>query len=956
MKPLLRSPYSGISVALTSLVVIMVLVGAYSSVTRVYRYSSSISSSIKWEVEVATPPPKQFYEKADKSTLMELTEIASRNVALAYEKLRKSGIVKDALVAQAINIQLVTGNYTYVSTSEALPLQPSVQQGISFLVIGGINTSGCLTLPPPINQGRNYTNVSVFGIPCKVANRNQIQRIYDLLTYGSSIEITQISLHATSTTTFGTGLNPLPYMIITNPSRAKALMDDLIRHFPNNFSGSLNPNKSRIRVAFSMVVALIDLKPSAYLNPASVSATYQALSNISEKLRNYLGFTYVSLPEAAKIQVFTQVELFIRFGLVFSLIIPLIAVFIAVPYTAESGVLAVRKTLGLTRLRGARNKVIKYWFIKSAIIFALVGYLLGIALLFLLSYLGGYSSVVYEVLGDPFFEGFTLAALAFTLGYLVYKSIRTSHKVSPTDAVKTQLTDEALLERMKVGWWGWFSIFFGLLFVFEGLSGWSAGKALTTVSSRSPGIGLLVGLVILFMLEASLRPFAPILLAYGFSKLTATYIDQLMEGLSKVFKGGVALAAKSITSLIKRRSVAITILLVFSVTLLAQSFTSAASLTSSLNTATEASVGAKYLGVKEVYVSNLSAIPQLASSYEKELRDNSSLIISFPAVIQLNRDSISRYSSVIVIPNLTGFLRNTYNYGGWGVESGFSNLITQLSEDHNTIIYSLGEKVNPSSIQVKSFAQGLIKLCEVNNIGHIKGFPGLPTAGLSNSYYEGVVIAGPWLLKLMSSPAFNKTGMMDVKLIVYTSSPSLADLLAQEGFRVTSLKKLTSSSQYMLFKDLTLSQTLPLITSLTILALSVAVAGVIAWSVSVESSRMYLLLRIRGVSKLSVLKIIITEWGVLALVSIGIGVLGGISLGITSGFSPINLGFNSGFLASALLGGVVDLSLASPATPLPFLQVGIASLIAWVIVALIPAIISIRIYSGSVRGRFIEVR
>jgi len=956
LKPLLRSPYSGVAIALASLVVIMIFAGIYSSVIRIYRYSSSISSSIKWEVEVANPPPKQFYEKAGKSTLIELTEIASKNVALTYEKLRKSGIVKDALVAQALNIQLVSGNYTYISTSEAIPPRQTIQQGISFLVVEGINTSGCLTLPPPINQGRNYTNVSVFGIPCRVANKNQIQRIYDLLTYGSNIEITQISLHATSTTTFGTGLNPLPYVIITNPSGAKALMDDLIQHFPNNLSASLNLSKSRIRVAFSMVVALIDLKPSAYLNPASVSATYQALSNMSEKLRNYLGFTYVSLPEATKLQVFTEVESFIRFGLVFSLIIPLIAVFIAVPYTAESGVLAVRKTLGLTRLRGARNKILKYWFIKSAIIFALVGYVLGIVSLFLLGYFGGYPSVAYEVLGDPFFQGFTLAALTFTLGYLVYKSIRTSHKVSPTDAVKTQLTDEVLLEPMKVGWWGWFSIFFGLLFVFEGLSGWSAGRALTTFSSGSPSIGLLVGLVILFMLEASLRPFAPILLAYGFSKLTATYIDQLMEGLSKVFKGGVALAAKSITSLIKRRSVAVTILLVFSVTLLAQSFTSAASLTSSINTATAASVGAKYLGVKDVYFSNLSAIPQLVSSYEKELRGNSSLIISFPAVIQLSRDSISRYSSVIVIPNLTGFLRSTYNYEGWGVESGFSNLITQLSGDRNTIVYSLSEKVNPSSIQVESFAQGLIKLCEVNNVGHVKGFPGLPAAGLSNSYYEGVVIAGPWLLKLLGSQAFNKTGTIDVKLIVYTSSPSLADQLAQEGFRVTSLKKLTSSPQYLLFKDLTLSQTLPLITSLTILALSVTVAGVIAWSVSAESSRMYLLLRIRGVSKLSALKIIVTEWGMLALVSVGIGVLGGISLGITSGFSPINLGFRSGFLASALLGGAVDLSLASSATPLPLLQVGIASLIAWIIVVLLPAIISIRIYSGSVRGRFIEVR
>ena len=956
MKPLLKSPYTAVSVALASLVALMVLVGVYSSTVRIYSYSSAIASSIKWEVELVKAPTNELFKEATNSTLKNLVNTASGNVASAYKKLMKSGMIKDALVAQAINIGITNrSRRSIVNESSKLPNTSIAYQGIAFWVVEGVNKSNCFILPTFVSGGKNLTRI--LDLNCSVASERQLHRINALLMYGSSIELTTVSPRIASETTFMTGLAPsTPYVIVTNPSRAQEVMNELIQWIQRRFSSSLSSGNSSVEVRFSMTVALVDLKSATYLNPASMSATYKALIEISDKLRRSLGFNYASLPEAGrKLQVFSQIESFLRIGSMLSLIIPLIAVFVSVPSTAESGILSVRRSLGLIRLRGLRSKALKQWFIKSSILFGISGYIIGAGSIIILSYLGSYPQAAYDILRDPFIEGFTVTAIALALGYLAHKSINTSYKVTPAEAVKTRLTDEALLEPVKTGWWGWFSVISGLFFVAEGLAQWSAGMALPSMASRPSSIGLLIALIVLFMFEASLRPFAPVLLAYGFAKLIAAHIDRLMEGLSSVFKGAVALAAKSITSLIRRRSVAVAILLIFSVTLMTQSITSTAYMTSTINTATKASVGAEYLGIKDMYLSNLSLMHEVVSNYGKMLDGHGVMILTFPAFVLFN-NSITRYINVIIIPNISNLLRNTYWCNGWGTESSFKNLIKELSTDHNVAIYSSSKGVNASSIRVLTSGAGMVKLCDVKTVGHVTGFPGLPVMGLSNKYYEGVVLAGPWIIELMRNSPINRVENIRVKIIVYTSSRSLADRLASNSFRITSLKSLESSPEYLLFKDLTISQTLPLITSLALMALSVAVAAVIAWSVSAESSRMYILLRIRGVSKLSALKVIITEWGVLTLISIGVGVLGGISLGITPTNNLATQGFSPGLLTSALLGGAVDLGLASPHTSIPLMQIGIASLIAWIIVTLIPAFISLRIYSGSVRGKFIEVR
>jgi len=716
-------------VALASLDAVMVLVSIYASTAELYTYSSRIASSVRWGVELANPPRKEFFERPSSRALMVLVNDSSIGVASAYRKLVESGIVRDALVAQAISIVLATPtNPSSVGTGlQNLSKPPSLlRQGIALWVVEGLNKSSCLIFSAPTGIGKNLSDL--LQLRCEAMSESDAKRLDALQIYGGSIQLVNRSPTFTSVTTLSTGLTPPPpYVIVASPARAREVMDHLLSIL-ERYNRSSTLGGFSLEARYSMIVAIVDLKPSTYISPVSLRASYNALRDASERLREFLGFTYVSLTKSAmRLQAFTSIEPFVRLGSVISLIIPLIAVFIAIPSTAESGVLTLRRSLGLARLRGLRGRELKYWFIKSSLIFAIIAYLVGISSVILLSYFGRYPKESLNILGDPIIEGFTAGSITVILIYLVKRPVRTSYSITASEAVRTQLADEALLEPLKTGWWGWFSIFSGLLFVVEGLTGWSAGKVLMSTVPGQLSIGLYIGLVVLFMFEASLRPFAPVLLAYGFAKLTASHIDQLIGWLSRFFGGATALAAKALTSLIRRRSVAVAILLIFSLTLMAQSITSASRMSTSITSASEASVGAKYLGVKNLYASNLSSIPKIVSYYSKYLNSNSSLILTFMSPVTFS-DGLTHYVDIIVIPDTGGFIKSTYWFRGWGVEEGFSRLVEGLHSDHNVLVYSVSGRVNASSINALTLNGSRVRLFDVRTVGHVRGFPGLPAA------------------------------------------------------------------------------------------------------------------------------------------------------------------------------------------------------------------------------------
>ncbi|MCD6324485.1 MAG: hypothetical protein J7L55_05210, partial [Desulfurococcales archaeon] len=799
----------------------MVLVSFTSTYEALARLSTVMASTVKWELVLtntssSNPMPTALGPHPFTEPVKDLNSLT--------EGLVRSGCVKD-YVAVAGYVLTVSG----CSGGRCGLLQ--ALNGTEFLVIEGAGIESYVALPARFLQSPADA-LRILNLKVGEVNATFLERVEDVLSYvGPGYVQSNMRGYA-----FRYSRQVPPLVLVAPPGRASAALEDAVHAF-------LNASRECgcvVKAYYVAPTAVVDLDPGKYVNPASVTATYRNILEVGRELGKEVGVTrhYMTF-EDGNLLTYSYVERGARFAVLFTLSLPLLIVALTTQYIVDSAVLTSRKALGLLRLRGLKPSKLKAWMAELAV----VGGGAGVLASYVITALAWPSHTsAAEVLADPYVAAVAFASSGLMLAYASARSYRTAMQLLPREAIKTELAPEDLLSPMKVGVWGWVSLGVSALFIGEGLTGFSAQAYLISNPTSQLPTSALIGLVILSLIELVLRPFTPIFLAFGAGKAAGVHLEALIGRVWEAFGGYVGLTSKAVTSLLKRRTASIVMLAVFSVTILTQALGSAAYTQTLFSTAAQASVGSEYVAVKHLLLLN-------PSSAGRELNEFLRSMQGFPgaavAVIPLSEGG-GRSLNALIIMNPDEFLKTTYWFREWGIEEGFADLVRKVEGGGEILIYGSG---GPSrKMTLKTFPTETL-VGEAVISGHVKGFPGAPNLGLRS----GDVIAGPWLLEKVASVEGGGNAsaphLIWVTLAFFTRDGGVAEELRGEGFRVLSLEQLKSSPTYRLLKELTQYLSPSEVASGAITALSLVVAAAVAWAVGRESSRLHLLLRLRGVGR-----------------------------------------------------------------------------------------------------------
>lgn len=242
-----------------------------------------------------------------------------------------------------------------------------------------------------------------------------------------------------------------------------------------------------------------------------------------------------------------------------------------------------------------------------------------------------------QVLLDPIILSILAILLAIEVLILARRISRISSSIPPAETLKTTLIPESLLEPVRMGGSGWFSVGVGLYFIITGITNYSATRILTTSMVGGPGnvnIALIIVLAIAAMFESLLKPFAPAIAVYGFIKLYIVNHERFWDVLhrSMLSRSSLALPSKSIALAIRRRVTPILVLLAFSTSVMTQTLIYGESMNSLVDSAIKASAGSDFLLSKSLSITltpnkTLREVLSEYSDTQKYLTDGKVVII-----------------------------------------------------------------------------------------------------------------------------------------------------------------------------------------------------------------------------------------------------------------------------------------------------------------------------------------
>lgn len=981
MKPFLKSSLPIVSIVLVTFTVLAVTTVFLSATSLVTNIGISVSKMVKWELAGSKyssyEPP---YIISRPGNLPE--EYVSVNEGLETSRRVAERLSSDSRISDYIVVQIILIKSPEESLIPLMEVPIIVLHGIKLddlgvsrdAVIDGVIADYLnITLINLFLDGLNYTTYSedlskllegLRGIPCLEFYEEQFYRT--CVVYNPLSSFKAASVIFDSSTFEEVGLSHLNKV----KDRFRALNVSVDFYTMN-------------------VLAFVDLRSESYFNPASIQGSLENAKAIADDLKNSLNFeSFSNTPLRNVLSNYQFIETAFRVSSVAGVLPAFVALVVVLRPISEMLVLSVRRVFGLMRIRGISQSVVRRWFYSILLISLIAGFGLGLLASYVLavSYFKIYDPL--QVLLDPIILSILAILLAIEVLILARRISRISSSIPPAETLKTTLIPESLLEPVRMGGSGWFSVGVGLYFIITGITNYSATRILTTSMVGGPGnvnIALIIVLAIAAMFESLLKPFAPAIAVYGFIKLYIVNHERFWDVLhrSMLSRSSLALPSKSIALAIRRRVTPILVLLAFSTSVMTQTLIYGESMNSLVDSAIKASAGSDFLLSKSLSITltpnkTLREVLSEYSDTQKVLNgwegsDNSSSILAFEVHGSVKSGTTMHYCCLltfIVVPDPNTFLRNTYWYDEWSLRGSFSKSLNEvLSEGKVALIREPASFTIPADFDLKDLSvyltaspqQDVMLVPEVVDVW--SGFPGIP--GISRPAFA--LVAGSWVLdvpnftKVLYTISFmGEDERFTAHVYAYSPSSSVTEELIDEGFKVVkSLKNLRSDPEVEIVKSLLTSTGGSSGTYLVFMILSAGIAAVVAYVVALETGRTALLLRVRGLTPSKTLKLNALYWFTVTATSVLLGSLVGFALGLsdlnaygTSG----GLGASLTYMFSYLLGlKGLQLSLGVLRVTIPPVLI-LTTLLAFVILSLIPITTIQLVYRGQVRERFIEVR
>ncbi len=976
---LLRTPYSVVSAFLALFISALILVSFAYSVHAIYAQMGNIAESVDYEVVMLIENTSRRYVLNESVRIQSIADIVAdhaKELAETAGRLWEDDRVED--VYGLIYAVPIPGN--------------SSNANISMYLTGDIGGVLYVVSKKPIGScvNRPTTNAEFWDLLRKIAadagvqgscSGDIIETVDDYVSRLSYISISRTSGGpfgiSVETTTRFTGLPPSADAVFIVTSDSTIFVNAVMA-----LMGGLNASG----VEISPGAVAVALRPESYVNPASAQATIENLHKVADDLGKEAGAAVVSTYRAdMKISDYQTFENIARLMIVFGLIPPILIVLIATNPIAESIILSMRKQVGLLRLRGAGPGMLKKEFLITTAVTGVIGFAAGAALTLIAAYaVFGESghAVAVTTLSDPVIIAIAAVLTGIVLGYTARKARRIIAELSPSEAIKTTLTPEELLKPLKVGGLGWFSIIVGLYFVITGYIGWSASSALLNYmagASGTPNIGLLIVLIILAMIEGVLKPFAPILLAYGIAKYVAVNYDKIMERVARSgVLGEFTFVGKGLIGVMRRRVTAILVLTIFTVSVLAQTYIATTANETLMSSAMVTSVGNKYGAFLDLRMNSSEGIREI-TQYLGGL--GCGAYIGVQSMLGPDPEIIT--AMLVIVPDPEILLSNTAWFPDWSRPDPFDVAIRRIGDSDVMFLSKEATGIGSKRFGIGNTTtlRSWITNASINVTIAEKtdGFPGygllsaslpqgMPTISPTHGSYN-VVIAGPEMASRLEEAGFLEPGSRIRLVVMSDDNATLASCVESIKEASSRLGMKPVGEAYVSVDDLkitdiiiggslTMAQSMLSITQAVILmGLAVAFSVILSWSVTKEVIRVYLLLRVRGASAKDIAKVGAVKWGSLAAVAIALGLFVGGALGrgniaaSSLGLSliPLTATTSTGLTVPVNLGqGVMN-----PYMPLEgWAIVGITM----AALTLFPLAITLRVFRGAVRERFIEVR
>ncbi len=984
MKPFLKSSLPIVSIVLITFTVLAVTTVFLSATSLVTNIGISVSKMVKWELAGSKyssyEPP---YIISRPGNLPE--EYVSVNEGLETSRRVAERLSSDSRISDYIVVQIILIKSPEKSLIPLMEVPIIVLHGIKLddlgvsrdaVIDGAIADYLNITLINLFLDGLNYTTYSedlskllegLRGIPCLEFYEERFYRT--CVVYNPLSSFKAASVIFDSSTFEEVGLSHLNKV----KDRFRALNVSVDFYTMN-------------------ILAFVDLRSESYFNPASIQGSLENAKAIADDLKNSLNFeSFSNTPLQSVLSNYQFIETAFRVSSVAGVLPAFVALIVVLRPISEMLVLSVRRVFGLMRIRGISQSVVRRWFYSILLISLIAGFGLGLLASYVLAvfYFKIYDPL--QVLLDPIILSILAILLAIEVLILARRISRISSSIPPAETLKTTLIPESLLEPVRMGGSGWFSVGVGLYFIITGITNYSATRILTTSMVSGPGnvnIALIIVLAIAAMFESLLKPFAPAIAVYGFIKLYIVNHERFWDVLhrSMLSRSSLALPSKSIALAIRRRVTPILVLLAFSTSVMTQTLIYGESMNSLVDSAIKASAGSDFLLSKSLSITltpnkTLREVLSEYSDTQKVLNgwegsDNSSSILAFVVHGSVKSGTSMHYCCLltfIVVPDPNTFLRNTYWYDEWSLRGSFSKSLNEvLSEGKVALVREPASFTIPADFDLKDLSvyltaspaspqQDVMLVPEVVDVW--SGFPGIP----SISQPAFALVAGSWVLDvpnftkvLHTIPFMGGDERFTAHVYVYSPSSSVTEELINEGFTVVrSLKNLRSDPEVEIVKSLLTSAGGSSGTYLIFMILSAGISAAVAYVVALETGRTALLLRVRGLTPSKTLKLNALYWLTVTATSVLLGSVVGLALGLSdlnAYGTPGGLGASLTYMFSYLLGlkGLqLGLGVLRAAIP-PILILTI--LLTFVLLSLIPITTIQLVYRGQIRERFIEVR
>ncbi len=938
MKPLLKSSYTFYAVSLTFITALIVLIAFLPSFTLMSKITNDLAGIVKWELVLSNSTVGQAEAIQQMGTqalgvhevVIDVKELSSR--------LNASGIVRDSVIAEGYIVVFkganLSRNYRMVYDLN----------GTQVLVVDGLGSSAYV-----VWSARYLPNSSRILKELHLRNANlsdaEAIRLKELIMYSSE-------LPSTYTHTY-TGA---PLIIAVNSRDAESMIPELVKELLSLAS----PSGARAYLYRVGPVLLIDLKPQSYITPTSLTSTYMRVQSVGEALAKQLHLRNFYTPEIdEKLGTLLSMEPLTKYIIAFTLVIPVTALAVGAGPLAESAVVSTRRYMSLLRLRGLSSQIFRRWIALTTPIYVITGFLIAAITLLALSALGGDEASSVRILLDPYVVASALIASLIAQSLMSRKTARLYEVLSPQEAMRNIFQGRVPSDISRIGKTVWVSLALGTAFILEGFTGASASGLLANAPVGGIPAGAVVLLVILALIEFFLKPFTPILIAYGAGALLGAYMGWIAGLLGRVI-GRVDLqkVVKALAALTGRRSGVVALLTIFSVALLIQSFMAQSSMQGSIHMALQTSIGAPVSGMRTYSLTSIEELPELASQLASATDGNGAVLLSLNMLSE-SKIKNSSIVNVVILLDPGKFLRTAYWIDGWGLGGSFRDCIMSVTREGVATAY-VDYTTRSGSLSSRALLKTLplgLPLANVTVKGFVNGFPAAPQL---NARRGATLIVGPWIIndfiKLEKAASLNvgeQPTVFQVRAVILSRDPSIIPMLEGEGFTVKSLEEIESSPRFNSLVDL-VSAYAGVMPSTAVYGLSILASTLIAWSVGRESFKTQVLLRIRGLRRGKVLMAVTLYWAVISLTSVGVGMLAGLSAALSLDSTGFEGGLVRSLLTSYALSMGVDLRLAPPTSTIPSVML-IASLIAIVLMTLIPSALTFLAFKGSTRERLMEV-